>query len=1424
MNVDYQVGLEYYLPCTMFEAKKYFRTPCSLSQTKAVIKDGLSFQVLEWQDTDEDYISVEDTTTASDSGSDEEDSRDIQFTKRYLIRAFGVTADSKSVCLSIQDYTPFFYIKVPDYFTDSHKASLLEYIESRRFPVDKTWYTFRGSLVKEQCRFEEKKDFYGFQNNKKHKFIRLVFRNLVGMKQASYLFNKSLRIDSISTTKSFWFDKYESNVDQLIRFVHTRELQTAGWVSVEKDHLHIDNSSTSCQINLSCLWVFVNPDDERTDIAPLIQASFDIECFSGDYSFPRPEVSGNVVTAIATAFKRYGESDFFLKHIITLKKSNPLKGISGNVILECYDTEREVLLAWKRLICGIDPDIIYSYNGDQFDCNYLIVRSKGIANCYDEFSQLSRIKGLRCDISEQTFSSGAYGSTDFKRLGIPGRINFDILIYIKRELKLDSYKLDNVAEKYLKEKKHDVTVAQIFDYFRSGDPEKIRVITEYCVQDTLLPQRLVDKLDILPIQIEMARITYVPFRYLIEKGQQIKVFSQLVKRTRKAGFLIPHLKYTKNDTAKFKGAYVLDPVVGAHFDPVATLDFASLYPTIMMAHNFCYSSIVLDKQYLGLEAAGVEYHRVKWKETNEDNQSYFFDYSFVQNTETVIPKLLSDLYKSRKMVKKLMAKETDPFKKSVLNGRQLAIKVSMNSVYGFLAAQTLCCKPISASVTATGREMIDATSNYAETTFVNYINTETDICKGRKLTCKTIYGDSVTGDTPLVLKNKETGLIEIKTIETLSDSGSWNPYEEFKSGPAFNTGDTNRKEKLQAVCEKYQVWTTVTQGKGMWTDIKRVIKHKVNKGVYRVSTPKGCVDVTEDHSLLSENGEKLKPKDCSVGTKLLQSFPTREEIIQKDINIDITFDKHVKHANTKETGVMLFCKRCNTEKDESFFPKVGKTCRLCHSNKYYEKNNRTKPTYTSYTLTPEEAWVWGFFYADGSAGSYESSYGIKHTWAINNQNLDYLNKAKAYLEKCDSQNEFKILQTLKSSGVYKLVVKGDVFYYAKKYRELFYDKDKYKIVPIEILNATIEVKKAFFDGYYTGDGAKTGSSMLTNKGKIGAQGLYFITKSIGLDYRVSNYQRKEKCYKLYEVKKSEYYKHSDNEIKRIIPLPATEDFVYDLETDCGRFNAGIGEICVSNTDSVFLKFDTGKKDVEAMRDSFKLGELCADMATKALFKPPIMLEYEKSYSILLMFKKKMYIGALHETSPEKYDYIDTKGVVLKRRDNCPLLKTVYQGALDQVIAHKQEGVPGAIQFIRQWIRDLVNNKVDVSQLTLSKSLSGGYADDCNTPHVVLARKLMARDPGSAPKPGDRVPYVFIDTGNPKHKQFEKVEDPEYVRKKGLKIDTVYYIEHQLKNPLTQFLSLFEDKPEQIFEEALRESQNKLSKQNEITRFFIPKSK
>ena len=106
-----------------------------------------------------------------------------------------------------------------------------------------------------------------------------------------------------------------------------------------------------------------------------------------------------------------------------------------------------------------------------------------------------------------------------------------------------------------------------------------------------------------------------------------------------------------------------------------------------------------------------------------------------------------------------------------------------------------------------------------------------------------LYGDSVTSDTPLLLRNKETNMIEIKLISELSSN--WLPYEGFK------LGQPKRRNKQQSKCENYEIYSS-----NGWSNIKRVIRHKTVKKIYRVITHKGIVDVTEDHSLLDD---RLKP-------------------------------------------------------------------------------------------------------------------------------------------------------------------------------------------------------------------------------------------------------------------------------------------------------------------------------------------------------------------------------------------------------------------------------------------------------------------------------------------------------------------------------------------------------------------------------------
>lgn len=102
-----------------------------------------------------------------------------------------------------------------------------------------------------------------------------------------------------------------------------------------------------------------------------------------------------------------------------------------------------------------------------------------------------------------------------------------------------------------------------------------------------------DKLMCFVNYTEMARVTGVPFNYLLARGQSIKVLSQLYRRANEEGYVIPTLKGEGSDE-QYEGATVIEPKKGYYDSPIATLDFSSLYPSIMMAHNLCYTTL-LDK-------------------------------------------------------------------------------------------------------------------------------------------------------------------------------------------------------------------------------------------------------------------------------------------------------------------------------------------------------------------------------------------------------------------------------------------------------------------------------------------------------------------------------------------------------------------------------------------------------------------------------------------------------------------------------------------------------------------------------------------------------------------------------------------------------------------------------------------------------------
>jgi DNA polymerase delta subunit 1 len=389
-----------------------------------------------------------------------------------------------------------------------------------------------------------------------------------------------------------------------------------------------------------------------------------------------------------------------------------------------FQNESDLLQAWSDFVVKSDPDLITGYNINGFDLPYLLDRAKtlGVAR----FPYLGRLSNVKTVAKDTQFSSKAFGTRNSKNINIEGRIQMDVLQLMYRDHKLRSYSLNSVSAHFLGEQKEDVHYSIITD-LQNGTEETRRRLAIYCLKDATLPQRLLDKLMCVINYVEMARVTGVNVQYLLTRGQQIKVISQLYRKAGEKGLLIPALDIEGSDE-QYEGAIVIEPEKGYYQVPIATLDFTSLYPSIMMAHNLCYSTWLQDKSHA--ETFGLQKDIDYIVTPNGD--------LFVkqESKKGLLPIILEDLLAARKKAKSDLKKETDPFKRAVLDGRQLALKISANSVYGFTGATIgkLPLLAISSSVTAFGRVMIEKTKELVEAKFT--------IENGYKNDAKVIYGDT----------------------------------------------------------------------------------------------------------------------------------------------------------------------------------------------------------------------------------------------------------------------------------------------------------------------------------------------------------------------------------------------------------------------------------------------------------------------------------------------------------------------------------------------------------------------------------------------------------------------------------------------------------------------------------------------------------
>jgi DNA polymerase elongation subunit (family B) len=472
--------------------------------------------------------------------------------------------------------------------------------------------------------------------------------------------------------------------------------------------------------------------------------------------------------------------------------------------------------------------------------------------------------------------------------------------------------------------KDDVTPQDIFRLSKGSDADKA-IVAKYCIQDCNLVHHLMNKIDVITGYVEMSRICSVPISYLVFRGQGIKLTSYVAKKCREKDTLMPDLDKTGSGDG-YEGAIVLPPKCAMYIDnPVACVDYSSLYPSSMISQNYSHDSKVWSKEY-DLQGKLI-------RETGEKDRSgkYIYDnlpgYEYINiefdtfkylrpvgkpksreiktkvgkkicrwaqlpdNKKSIMPSILEELLDARANTRKKAKSESDPFMQNILDKRQLGYKVTANSLYGQCGARTSTFfeQDVAASTTATGRMMITYAKKIIENVYGDRIY---DTVSHGPVKCRAeyVYGDSVANYTPVTIR--VNGVPEIITIDDLA--------EKYGNNNWVTCEEPGKQEKH--FCELMNVESWTESG---WTKLYRIIRHQLasHKKMIRVKTFEGSeVDVTDDHSLLNPDGMEISTKTCNIGSELLscsvdntKTFETicsMHEISYEGYVYDLTTENH----------------------------------------------------------------------------------------------------------------------------------------------------------------------------------------------------------------------------------------------------------------------------------------------------------------------------------------------------------------------------------------------------------------------------------------------------------------------------------------------------------------------------------------------------
>jgi len=1199
---------------------------------------------------------------------------DVNDNEKYKVMIICKNSNNETCVLHIDNFTPYYFLEVFNNWSNYEKETMVRWVENKMIRFKKkvdengnSKYVKQTpdespasySLIKEKCILTNKKKFYGFNNYKQSKFIRLVFNSLKGLKSSTYLFQnrietdddyiiepKKISISGILSEKKI--NLYESNINPILRLIHLADIKACGWINIDDKDMSSNkkyDKLTHCEHEYNVKWGKLNS-VENTHSSKIKLMFFDIECGSSHGDFPLAKKGyTKLIRELVDNLKNIKKQQLItsLDKVINqntdcaiLKLSKIFvkdKGVIKKKMLKLLTDDIVSRISLKLITTSGNSTIGNTYTGfivernetetqlitlaKQFICikNNIIIDEKNISNKYtivDIVKDTKYMKVLRKNLLadyEDIFSD------KYKEYlpGVEGDEVIQIVTsyvyygddkpYLNHVLTLKNCLPLEGCELHCFDKEADLLMAWR-DKIVEEDPD---VYSGYNIYNFDLPflYERAEELAIIAKFNLLGRIYDVPSKYTVKAGKINSKFVDMPGR-------VPLDLYTIVMRSYSLTSYNLD-FVASHFirGVVQAIDKDIIKTDSVNAIEVGnYIKLIINNGY------------------DEDFHEGGKKYQILEITQSYI-KIDQDIELPLEKEKKY---------------------------YWCLGKDDIAPKDIFR------------------------LQNESD--EGRFLIAKYCYMDVL-----LCFKL-------LKLLQIISKSVA-----------------------MANVCSTPLSWI-FTRGEGI--KAQSLVSKKCKEMKYLIPTKYYTTDDTGYE-----------------GAIVLTPYPNI--YLKRPVAVLDYGSLYPSSIISKNISHETYCTAKKWLGDEGKFNICSQTDQLRFSDIQYDEKKGTTKTdknvrFIQYDKTkPHTKGVIPQILEELLGARKRTRLKIKYKTVTLKDGSEYTGLIKDI-----DDNKIEI----KSGTDINTIDKGDIVD----------KKDTYSPFEKDVLDGEQLAYKLSANSIYGQMGART--SAIYNKDLAAA------TTATGREQLII----------------AEKHVENPKNYKKVLK----DGSVIYLKN----------KVVYGDTDSVFVMYDCRDDEGnplynrDALKETFKLAVQSEKDIQKHLLYPQV-LEYEKIFWPFILIAKKKYVGDKYEFDMNKCKR-SAMGIVLKRRDNAPILKIMYSGVIEIIM--KDHNISKAIDYIRKNFLDFINGKYPIEKLIITKKLNSFYKNPDTIAHKVLADRITARDPGNAPQNGDRIPFIHI-KNDKAVLQGDKIETPTFIKDNNLKPNYDHYITNQLQKPIAQIFAL-----------------------------------